>query len=269
MPEFLYHISDAAVFAFMVITTITFSLLLIILNKYFIFYKLKYRNNTITASVGSLIGIIYGVLIGFVCLFLLNNNDHASTAALNEGISAANIYRDSNWLKEPERHQIRQDLRKYIDAVINVEWPAMTSGKNPGVNNGYIISDISNRLITYPIVTQNDALILRDIVQEIKSLFNARQERIQMSVTNLSSGIWLVLIIGTILIIVINYAYRVSYYLHIFSITTFSIMAASVLFLLVTLDRPFQGEFVVEPTALQAVLDTMNHDLASTKLTAP
>jgi hypothetical protein len=37
-------------------------------------------------------------------------------------------------------------------------------------------------------------------------------------------------------------------------------MAASLLFLLVTLDRPFMGEFIVEPDALQAVLDLMQHD---------
>lgn len=260
MLEFLYHISDTQVFLFMVVITVIFSLLLIVLNKIFIFYKLRYKDNTTTASISSLIGIIYGVLAGLVCLYLMTNNDHASDAALSEGTAAANIYHGSRWLKEPLQQQLQTELRNYITNVITVEWPEMTTGKTVDVENSYNITKMSDALIKYPIITQADVMIVNNLIQEIKNLYKARQQRIQLSETELSPDIWLVILISTILIIVINYAFRVNFYLHVFSITIFAIMAASILFLLVTLDRPFQGEFIVEPDALKSVLNLMNHD---------
>lgn len=256
--EFLYHISDMKVFFFMVAITVVCSLLLIVLNKIFIFYTFKYKDNTTTASVASLIGIIYGVLVGFTFLYLLNNQDHASNAALNEGTAASNIYRDSKWLREPLQQQIHAQLKIYITHAISVEWPEMSQGKNLEKGSNDIINKMADEIINYRIINKMDEIIVTDLLQEVKDLFKSRQQRIDLSNTQLSSGIWMVILISTILIIAINYAFKVNFYLHVFAISTFAMIAACLLFLLVTLDRPFQGEFIVEPTALQAVLDSMD-----------
>ncbi|HTM63237.1 MAG TPA: DUF4239 domain-containing protein [Gammaproteobacteria bacterium] len=258
--EYFYSISDRNIFLIMVLITTSFSIALITLNKYYIFYRLKYRDNTITASMASLIGIIYGVLAGVICLYLINNNDHATTAAMNEGTAAANIYRESKWLQNPARQQLQSELRQYIDRVITTEWPLMKAGKSPDITNVYIINEMSDTLKQFKITSQSDYLIVENLLREIKSLYDARQQRILMSENQLPADIWTVILIGTILLVVINYAFRVGFYLHLFSITVFSIMAASILFLLITLDRPFQGEFIIAPDALQAVLTIMKHD---------
>jgi undecaprenyl pyrophosphate phosphatase UppP len=260
MLNYFYQISDTKVFFIMIFIAIIFSVILIFLNKYFLFNKLKYRDNATTASIAALLGIIYGVLVGFICLYLLNNQDRAVNAAMDEGIAAANIYRDSQWLKEPAKKSIQSELKNYITTVLTIEWPEMNAGKVPDTANGYSINNMSSVLMHYPLNTQADNLIVTDLMQEIKQLFKGRQLRIEMSRTELSVDIWGVILLSTVLIIVINYAFRVRFYLHLFTITTFAIMAASILFLLVTLDRPFQGEFEVEPTALLAVQDIMKHD---------
>lgn len=255
--NFLYQLSDNQVFLLMAFGSIAFSLLFIVLNKTFGFYKFKYIDNTTTASVASLIGIVYGVLAGFLCLYLLNNQDHASNAALEEGTAVANIYRESKWLKNPYQQKLQAELQQYINSTINVEWPAMGMGLQPGMENAYLINKMSDELINYPINTQRDSIVINNIKQELRALFKSRQERIEMSDSALSSGIWYVILLGTVLIIIINYAFRVNFSLHIFSLTAFALMAASVLFLMVTLDRPFEGEFIVEPDALKSALDMM------------
>lgn len=260
--DFLYKIPDTEVFFFMVIITVVSSLLLIILNKFFIFYKLRYKDNTTTASIASLIGIIYGVLAGFLCLYLLNNQTLASNAAVSEGIAAANIYRESRWLDQPLQNNIQTQLKIYLENVINIEWPAMSAGQNveKGNSDEIYINKMSDSIITYPIQNRNDFIKVNDIISEIKALYKARQQRLEISQTELTPEIWEVILVSTILIIVINYAFRVNFYLHVFSLTAFSIMAAAILFLLVTLDRPYQGEFIVEPDALKFVLKMMHQD---------
>ncbi len=257
MIDFLFHLPDLTIFLILSSITMGFSIIAILISKRFIFYRLKYRDNVTIGSISSLIGIMYGVLVGFMALYLIDNNDHASDAVLREASAVANVYRDSQWLKDPFPEQIRAQLEKYINKAITVEWPVMREGKDVDADGDYIIQNISNLMRGYSLSSDADKLITQDILIELKSLYNARHERISMSTSQLSPELWEVILIGTILLIGINYAFRVNFYLHLFAISAFSIMAASMLFLLVTLDRPFQGEFIVEPDALQAVMTFM------------
>ena len=257
MLNYLYKISNISIFVILLLITISLAVVTILLSKRYIFFRLKYRDNTTISSISSLIGIIYGVLVGFIALYLIDNNDHASNAVLREASAVANIYRDSQWLEEPTPGQIRNQLESYMDKVIHVEWPLMRQGKAADMGGDIIIQNISKGLTNYQIMNARDALIIQDVLIELKTLYNARHERITMSVSQLSPEIWEVILVGTILIIGINYAFRVNFYLHLFAISAFAIMAASVLFLLVTLDRPFQGEFRIEPSAFQSVLNLM------------
>lgn len=260
MFEILYKLSDATIFILMSLSTIAFSLLFIVMNRIFKFYNLKYSDNTTTASIASLLGIVYGVLAGFLCLYLLNNQDQASNAAVDEGSAAFNIYHESKSLKQDYQESIQKSLKSYILNTINYEWPMMALGKWPDKNNDIFIGKMADQLIDYPIVNYSDAIVIYNIKQQINTLYKARQYRMSLINSQLSPGIWYVIILSTGLIIIINYAFRVNFKLHIFSLTAFSLMAASVLFLLVTLDRPFTGEFVIEPNVLRAVLDQMNQD---------
>lgn len=255
MLDFAYKFSNFSIFLLIVAVTTTISLLAIFLNKYFIFYKLRYKDNATIGSISSLIGIIYGVLVGFIALYLIDNNDRASNAAQREANAVANIYRDSLWLKNPFKDDLIQDVEKYLKVTIFKEWPAMNEGKKVDTEGDVIINEISKELSTFTPKTSPENTILGDLITETKELYNARHERINISGAQLSPELWEVILMGTILIIAINYAFRVSFYLHLFAISAFAIMAASMLFLLITLDRPFQGEFMVEANALQSVLD--------------
>lgn len=257
MLDYLYKLSDLSIFVILAVITITVSVLSIFFSKRYILYRLKYRDNATIGSISSLIGIIYGVLVGFIALYLIDNNDHATDAVLREANAIANIYRHSQWLREPVQSELKGQLETYIDKVTRLEWPLMRGGKDVDVAGDYIIQNISNILKTYKSMNATDNFILQDLLTELKTLYNARHDRISMSSAQLSPEIWEVILVGTILIIGINYAFRVNFYLHLFAISAFAIMAASTLFLLVTLDRPFQGEFAIEPDAFQTLLTFM------------
>ena len=214
MPDFLFSLSDFKVFLLLAFITISFSLISILFCRRFIFARLRYKDNATIGSISSLIGIIYGVLVAFVALYLLDNNDHASDAVLHEANAVANVYRDSQWMKEPAQSQIRKQLESYIDKVINVEWPEMRTGKDVDDSGDSIIQAVSVILQKYPAVGAGDTLIVQDVLTELKTLYNSRHERITLSYSELSPELWEVILIGTILILGINYAFRVGFYLH-------------------------------------------------------
>lgn len=254
MFNFLYHWSDFTVFVFLSSVSLAISLFFIIVLKKLVLHKLRYRDNNVIGSVSALIGVIYGILVGLMALYLLNNNDTATEAAQKEGSIITNLYRDSRGLKNPVRKIVQNNIKNYIHYVTEVEWPLMEQNKIVDDHADFIVEKISDTLHAYPVQNNSDSLLISDMLSNISNLYNAREQRIALSQTSLGPEVWEVILIGTILIVGINYLYRVNLYLHLIAVCAFSLIASCMLFLLVTLDRPFQGEFLIQPDALSASL---------------
>ena len=252
MLDFIFQLPDYQIFILLSVSTTLLSLIAVYVVRRVLPLKLRRQDNAVIGNIGGIVGMIYGVLVGLTALYLFNNNNYTSDAVQHEANSVANIYRDSKWLKDPTRTAIQNDVKRYINAVVGTEWPLMESGKDIPDDGDNIIESIDKELRNYPFNNVTNVQIVHD-AEDIKLLYDARQTRIGMSNTQLSPEIWLVVMIGTILTIGINFLYRSNFSLHIIAITAAGLMASSMLFLLVTLDRPFQGEFIIEPDALKSV----------------
>lgn len=261
MMEMVYKISDVALLIWLSVFFIVFSVLAVTVLRRFTKASVLYKDNPVLGSISSLIGIIYGVLAGLTALYLINNISYTSDAILREANSVSNLYRDSIWFKEPVRQQIRKQAADYLEAVINVEWPLMKAGKPVNYDDNKMIIQMANMLIKYGgHVNGTETLIVRDALEEVKALYDARETRLHMSNYSLNSEIWVVIIIGTFLTLGINYLFGMNFYLHLVAVSFASIMAASIIYLLLSLDRPFQGDFGIEPNAFKTVLNIVQTD---------
>lgn len=254
MLAYLTQMSDLPLFLLLSIVLMSVSITAVYLIRRFVPAKILHKDDVVIGHIGSLTGIIYGVLVGLMALYLINNINYTAAAVQRESSAAANIYRDSKWLKEPARASIQASVKEYIHNAIDVEWPEMEKGLSVNHDGDRMIDDIARRLSSYTIVTQAELLITRDLLEEIKILHDARQQRIHMIASALTPDIWLVIIVGTILTLGINYLFGINLYLHIITVSAASLMCASMIFLLLTLDCPFQGEFIVEPDAFRSLL---------------
>lgn len=254
MFDFLFQMRDIYVFALLNFVLIAGSILSVYLVRRFIPFDLRSSHNPVIGNVGAIIGLIYGVLVGLTALYLFNNLNYTSDAVEREASAVSDIYRGSKWLKDPVRTHIQTSIKAYLDEVINVEWPLMRKGQDLDMNGDIIIDNIAHALNTYKITNQSEFLIINNMLEEIKSFYNARQERINMSSAELSSETWIVILIGTFLTLGVNFIFGMNFKLHLITSCAAAIMCASMLFLIITLDRPFQGEFVIGPDAFQSVL---------------
>lgn len=254
MWESLFQMPSLRVFFLICSASIIFSCIAIILIRRFVSPRVQYKDNPVIGNIAATIGVIYGVLVGLTALYLFNNNSYTADAVQREANAVADLYRDSIWLKDPMRRNVQNDIKKYIYEVINIEWQVMKEGKRVDKKGLYIINDIESQLHAAD-AESKDVYILREMLQETKALYDAREQRIHMSYSELSPEIWIVVFIGTILTIGINYLFGMNFYFHIITVSAVSLMASSMIFLLMTLDRPFQGEFVIEPSALRMVAE--------------
>jgi hypothetical protein len=262
MLDSLFRMNDMALFVLLNCFSISFSVIAIFIIRYTIPLHLRYKDNAVIGNTASVIAVIYGVLAGLAALYLINNNSYTSDAVLREANAAADIYRDSKGLKQPGQKEMQVLIKKYLIQAIKVEWPQMELGQTVTDKYGNnVIDQMNQTLINYAGTGNSETLMVHDMIQQVRTLYDARQQRIQMSYSELTPELWVVILIGTILTLCINYLFGMNIYLHLVTVCAAALMTSSMIFLLITLDRPFQGEFVIEPDALNAVLTTMNTDL--------
>jgi hypothetical protein len=248
------QLSDLAIFILLAGIAIVISIIAIFLVKKTMPLDFRYKDNSVIANTSSLINVLYGVLAGLAALYLINNNGYTSDAVQREASAVANVYRASLYLGGVNKMEIRNDIIKYLQDVINVEWPLMEQGKRIDEAGDEIIDKIYAEIHQSPHVNTSDVMQQLDVLQEVKLLYDARQQRINMSYQQLNPEIWVVVVLGTILTLCINYLFGMNFYLHLFTVSAAALMASSMLFLLVSLDRPFQGEFNIEPDAFRSLL---------------
>lgn len=259
MDHYIYGTPDIYLFVIFGCISIAVSIVFIWIMKEVLKRQLRYKNNAAVGNISALISLIFGVLAGLTALYLINNITYTADAVQREANAVANLYRESSWLKEPTQGKMKKILKQYLYNVIHNEWPLMKNGKHINKDDNILIDNFSAELHQYSLSNTADQMMLSDMIIEIKNWYNAREQRIHMSYSALNPDMWLVLLIGTILTIVINYLYRMNTRLHIITVSAAALMASSMLFLLVTLDRPFQGEFVIDPGAFQVLLTYIGH----------
>lgn len=255
--DVLFQLPDIYLFFLLSLFFVLISLLAIYIVKTFIPLDLRYKENSVIGYTTSLISLIYGVLVGLTALYLFNNNAYTAEAVQREADAVANFYRDSNWLEEPTRSNVQKQIQNYLHEVIEVEWPLMQRGARVTKNGDLIIDKIAD--LIYKNNITNSSILKHDMLNEIKQLYNARQARIHMSYSHLNVEIWIVILIGTFLTVCINYFFGMSIYLHMLTASAAALMVASMMFLLMTLDRPFQGDFSIDPGSLESVLASIQN----------
>ena len=252
--DFLFQMSDAKLFSFLICTGIIAAVIGVIVVKLIVPHEVRLKDNGVIGSVAALIGLIYSVLMGITSLYLINNLSATSDAVQREANAVANLYRTSASLPEPIRSQFEGLLKDYLVLTIKTEWPRMKNNQEIGEAGDKLIDKLSVVLRAFPVTNLADSVVMTDLMGEEKSLYSAREERLAANSEQLSGELWVVIFIGTVLAIGINFLFGMNFWLHLISISAATLMASAMIFLLLTLDRPFQGEFIIDPDPLQAVL---------------
>jgi hypothetical protein len=254
MLNFLSQLPSFTLFILLSCASIITSFVSIFLIRRFVPLQMQYKDNAVIGNISALISIIYGVLAGLIALYLINNISYSAEAVQNEVIAVANLYRDSNWLKKPAQTGIHKEIKRYISNAIDYEWPAMMNAHHINDTGAIIINTLSQELSKYSISGSAETIIVSSMVNEIHDLSDAREQRIRMSYSEINTETWVVILLGTILTIAINYLFGMNLYFHLLTSCATAIMASSMVFLLLTLDRPFQGSFLVGPNGFKTIL---------------
>lgn len=261
MVNFIYSMSNVNLFLLINGLGLLFAFLCMFIIK----FVLPKINETDTALIASsticLLSTIVALVLGFILFFVFNNYSAADASVNKEAKEVASIYHYSFLLDELEKSSIKQTLRTYLREVIYSEWPVMRRGeimvgKSYPIMNELLIKLNSLRDSTKPDIFNR----YEHLYENISDLYDAHEDRMEMSRAALESEVWVIMVLVTMLIIIINCFIVLDVWIYTIICSFTSMIICSLLYLIVIFDHPFRGQFSVQPELLKNVLVQIDHN---------
>jgi len=204
------------------------------------------EHNSILSPFLTVVGLVYGALLGFTVVVGWQEFLSAEVNVSNEASALTTLYRQTVAMPQPERSQLREQLRNYAGALQGPKWGKEGFGS---------ISDTGRAALTemYRIVGRPQqsnvasSPINQEFLSELTVLASDRSTRILDAKPRVPALLWCSLIFGgAVLIVLTSFLRLASNRGHMILVSAVTILLALLLYLVFTLDHPF-GPIGVTP----------------------
>ena len=219
------------------------------------------ENNMFTAATYNVAGLVYGVFLAFMIVIVWQNFQDAEQIASNEATELSQLWRDAEVL--PERDAIRADLYNYTKSVIDDDWPSMGAGKGADPRTTKIYRDLWLRYYTTQISNEdlNRKTFYEESLQKLNSLSRDRRLRITRGKADLPPMMWGLLIFGGFGMIALTLLQGTKHAWVQLAVTVFlAALLKHAVMIVGALANPFGGDFKVQPTAYQTLLESFDQE---------
>ena len=166
-----------------------------------------------TSMVGlsyALCGGIFAVVLAFVAVGVYEAMEKTNTTAAAEANALSNLAFETAGLPAETGLKLRKDIDRYIDIVVNKEWPAQQAYQMQESNfeDGWNqVREINTVIAAFEPATLGQTSINGDMVRLVNDLYAARRTRVIAASAHLPFAVWEMLIFGLLLVAVFIYLY--------------------------------------------------------------
>lgn len=199
----------------------------------------------------TVLGTIYGVMVGFMLFAVWSDFETANSNAESEANALVNVVRSSRGLPVKQRDEILRLAREYVRIMLAEEWPAMTKYRVSSASHP-IARDMWATLTATETHSTLEQISLDHTLTELAKMTEFRRLR-QLEVdAHLPGVLWLVLILGAMVTTVSACLFGAAdSRAHLLQVTMLALVISSVLVAIADIDRPFEGAVHVEPTSFE------------------
>ena len=222
-------------------------------------HEMLIENHEIGGFIYNAIGIMYAVLVAFVVFAIWTDYKETDTKIEVEANNLIDLYSDASIYPDSLRKEIQSTISDYIDDVIHVEWRLMAGGfRDSGATRSFIRLNKLYLSVNSDLLKNKEALSLSmDNLNEIR---DCRRHRILSSKEHMPDILWIVLIIGTIILIVFTLFFSTKNRRHLNIMSSLLIfICVLVLYLIFVLDHPFIGRNSIKPEPFTLIKNMMKN----------
>jgi hypothetical protein len=196
------------------------------------------EHNSILSPFLTVVGLVYGALLGFTVVVGWQQYLSAETNVSNEASTLVTLYRQTVAMPQPEQAQVREQLRKYAEALQGPNW-----GKgefNEISNTGRTALTQLYRIVGAPESGAVASPIDQQFLGQVTVLASDRSERILDSKPRIPPLLWCSLIFGSVVLILLTSFMRLkNSRAHVVLVSAVTVLLSLLLYLVFVLDHPF------------------------------
>jgi hypothetical protein len=217
--------------------------------------SLLQQHRDVAGFIISVLGVVYGVLLGFIVVTVWEQYEHAREYISGETNQMADLMQISKGFADPLSDQIQQNLLNYGKLVITSEWDSMAKGKS----SAQAQSALDNLWKIYRGIEPKDSsesALMAEGLARLAQLSDFRRGRLHESRSQVPGIVWVVLFLGAMITIFYTYLFGVENLIAQGIMTAaLSLEIALILFLVFVLDNPFRGDFQLTSAPYTRVLE--------------
>jgi hypothetical protein len=201
--------------------------------------------------------VFYGLAVALIAVTVFETYSETSKIVTGEATVLSAVYRDVASYPEPLRTELQNTLREYTEYVINQAWPLQQQGKVPagGVD---LISRFQSSLDKFDPSTEREKIVHAETLRAYNGLIQARRQRLEAVSTGLPTVMWAVIIVGAFIALSASFFFKVDdARLHLIENLLLAIFIGLVIFMIVSLDRPFRGNLGISAHPYELVYEQL------------
>jgi hypothetical protein len=218
--------------------------------------EVRRAHNDLAGFILAVIGVMYAVLLAFIAIGVWERFQVAEARTYDEAGALSTIYRDSEAFPEGER--LRQEVRRYTESVISVEWPLMRKGAEFRLPSP-LLERTAGTIRSLPVNSARLQNIHAQMLSAVDTALLDRDARLTTDSRGISGIIWWVLLIGAVVTIGFTYLFGFQHtMMQGVMVGSLGLLIGLLIFLTIALDYPYRGSITVTPEAFRAALENFN-----------
>jgi protein-S-isoprenylcysteine O-methyltransferase Ste14 len=213
------------------------------------------ESNDVVGNYLQTLGTIYAVLLAFVVFVVWQQFNETRDHVEREANEIIDLYRTVQGFPEEQRAYIQSKLSRYVDAVIDEEWPAMARCDDATIDRiGQFLDDMWDGLHCFEPASECEKTLYAEALARFNDLSDLRTGRLVSSRTRIPLAMQLLMYIGAILIVASMYLVAVEdFTIHAIITGAMAGAISHVLYLIWDLDNCFAGDWRVSPDPFRRV----------------
>lgn len=215
------------------------------------------EHNQVFSDGFAAVGTMYAIIAGLLVFGVFTTFDEASTNSSNEATNLVLMYREAGAFPQPYKGQAREAVTGYLNSVIVDDWPALAQGDGSGKTS----QALDHLYRVYGPMNPDGGWSdqYTNSVSRLDEVTKLRDQRIENSAESLPGIYWFLLFAGGfITILYLAMSYVGSRAMHAVAVGLMAAMLGLVIFLLLEVNHPFQGEIALSPDNFEKALVTIS-----------
>lgn len=200
------------------------------------------------------LGIIFGLLVGFLAVQVWNDAAEARRAVDREASALRSAVLLSERFPGAPQERIRELVRRHVQHAVAEEWPAMADQQATLTAVPAALGASLQIALALQPRDEGQTVAQRELVSALEDALDARRQRIIVSESSVNWVKWSgVVFLAVLTLLAIAFVHSENRLATALALAIFASAAAVSITIIAAQERPFSGQFRVEPDALLEV----------------